>query len=112
MTGVWDRAPEWVSYATFVGGGSDKFYEVRVDQQTSGTTSGWVVTKRYGRNPDTRGGQSREERYLSRDVAETNARNFMNSKVNEGYIPRPWPHGAAAMPDFRDPEAVERWLAT
>lgn len=102
--------PAWVGYADYVGGGSDKFYEVRVDEDTPGN---WLVTKRFGRNPDDgTGGQVHQERHVNRQAAEANAVKVYDSKLGKGYDPRPWPHGAAAMPDFQNPEAVERWLAT
>lgn len=106
---VTDRVPAWVSYAEYVGGGSDKFYEIRVDE---GVNS-WLLTKRYGARPDSRtNGQTRQESFPTQAAAEAEARKVFESKTNKGYDPCPWPHGAAAMPDFRSPEAVEKWLSS
>lgn len=103
------RVPLWVGYAEYIGSGSDKFYEARVDQDTVST---WLVTKRYGARPDTgEGGQIRQETFSSRVAAESAAVKVFDSKLDKGYDACPWPFGSAAMPDFRDPEAVERWLA-
>lgn len=107
---VWDRQPAMVTYATYVdpAANSDKFYEVRVDRQDDGQ---WRMTKRYGRNPDTKGGQTRPTVHPTEAAARDTARAAMNSKISEGYEPSPWPHGNEAMPDFHDLEATERWLA-
>ena len=53
-----DQEPVWVKYAEYIGDGSDKFYEVRIDMDDNGL---FYVTKRWGRRPDSGAGQIKVE---------------------------------------------------
>ncbi len=110
----WGHPPLWVEYAEYVGmngnnvsGESDKFYEVRVDPAPGGN---FYLTKRYGRRPDTKGGQTRQETFGTQQQAVAAGKQVIGAKIAEGYDAQPWPWGPAAVPDLSNREAVEAWL--
>lgn len=105
---VWNRAPRWVAYGEYVGGGSNKFYEARVDAEGGS----WVLTKRFGARPDTRGGQTRQESFATSEAAITAGTKVFNEKESKGYVQCAWPHGLEPIPDLNDPKAVEAWLSS
>ena len=84
--------PVWVKYLEYVGGGSDKFYEARVDMGEDGT---FYLTKRWGARPDAGGGQIKVEPYQTLTRAQTMANDIINIKVAKGYrvTERPWGAG-------------------
>jgi predicted DNA-binding WGR domain protein len=84
--------PVWVKYAEYIGGGSDKFYETRVDMDDDGT---FYLTKRWGARPDSGGGQIKVEPYQSLTAATNNADAILGAKIRKGYriTERPWGAG-------------------
>lgn len=77
-----DTEPLWVRYAEFIGGGHDKFYEVRVDLDDDGS---FVITRRWGARPDTGVGQIKIERRHQVTQAQGVALTFFLAKVKKGY---------------------------
>jgi predicted DNA-binding WGR domain protein len=74
--------PLWHRYAIYVGGGSDKYYEVSIDLNDGGA---YVLTKRWGRRPDNFDGQRKVEMYGSMAAAVTEANVHFSSKIGKGY---------------------------
>lgn len=83
--------PTWVKYAEYVGGGSNKFYEVRVDMGDDGR---FYQQKRWGRRPDAGGGQIKVLSYptLARAVGAADA--MLAEKIRKGYRLTDRPKGA------------------
>jgi predicted DNA-binding WGR domain protein len=80
---VKDTPPMWVRYAEYVRGGSDKFYEIRVDMDDNGA---FQVTARWGRRPDSGGGQAKVYDYVpSMGIATGHANELMRAKLRKGY---------------------------
>lgn len=77
-----DQEPVWVRYAEYVGDGSDKFYEVRVDLGDDGR---FILTKRWGARPDKGKGQIKVESYISLTSATGVANTQLASKLRKGY---------------------------
>jgi predicted DNA-binding WGR domain protein len=84
--------PVWVRYAEYTGGGSDKFYEVRIDMDEAGA---FWLTKRWGRRPDAGGGQTKPEQYQSLSSAQNAGLTMFGIKLGKGYreVERPWGAG-------------------
>ena len=83
--------PDWVRYAIYVGGTSNKFYEVRVDLLDDAT---WQMTVRYGRRPDIGAGSIKADTHPSMAIACALADNQMRSKIDKGYVETPRPDDA------------------
>lgn len=77
-----DQEPLWVRYAEYVGGGSNKFYEVRIDLADDGH---YVVTNRWGRRPDTGSGQIKEGVANTLPMAQRMALDKFALKLAKGY---------------------------
>lgn len=88
-----DQAPVWVKYLTYVGGGSDKFYECRIDLADNGT---YVLTKRWGRRPDRGGGQIKVSEHSSLSYARGLADGQIQTKMRGGYFESVRPESADA----------------
>src|SRR3954463_6461265 len=86
-----DQEPAWVRYAEFIGEGSNKFYEVRVDMDDDGA---FVITRRWGARPDTGAGQIRTETRHNMTQATGTALTYFTAKVAKGYREIPRPQGA------------------
>jgi predicted DNA-binding WGR domain protein len=86
-----DEDPVWVRYAELIGGGHDKFYEVRIDMDDDGT---FWLTKRWGRRPDAGGGQVKPEQYQSLNAAQSVGLDMLGQKILKGYREVERPHGA------------------
>jgi predicted DNA-binding WGR domain protein len=84
--------PAWVKYAEMIGGGHDKFYEVRVDMDDAGL---FYVTKRWGRRPDAGGGQIKVESSQSMSYAIGVADGMLAEKLRKGYMLTERPFGAS-----------------
>jgi predicted DNA-binding WGR domain protein len=84
--------PVWVRYAEWVSTAHDKFYEVRVDMDEDGT---FWLTKRWGRRPDSGGGQVKNEVYQSMQQAVNTATAALAGKVKKGYVECDRPLGAS-----------------
>jgi predicted DNA-binding WGR domain protein len=87
-----DTEPAWVRYAEYIGNGSDKYYEVRVDLGDDGL---FYVTKRWGRRPDTGAGQTKVEFSTSMLHATMMAKGALIEKVRKGYRECERPYGAS-----------------
>jgi predicted DNA-binding WGR domain protein len=77
-----DQEPAWVRYAEYVGGGHDKFYEVRVDLADDGS---FIITRRWGARPDTGVGQIKTEARHSMTQAVGTALTYFGAKIHKGY---------------------------
>jgi predicted DNA-binding WGR domain protein len=77
-----DQDPAWVQYAEFIGDGSDKFYEVRVDMDDDGD---FVITRRWGARPDTGAGQIKTETRYNMTQATGTALTYFMAKLHKGY---------------------------
>jgi predicted DNA-binding WGR domain protein len=77
-----DQEPLWVKYAEYIGNGSDKFYEVRIDLTDEGD---FCLTKRWGARPDTGRGQIKPEYYQSMSRAMGVADGQLADKLRKGY---------------------------
>jgi len=97
-----DQEPVWVEYAEYVGGGSNKYYEIRIDFADDGL---YVLTKRWGARPDTGKGQIKVETFTSLDRARGVADGQLASKLRKGYreCARPEAAGKQVVVDT-DPE--------
>jgi predicted DNA-binding WGR domain protein len=84
--------PAWVRYAEWISAAHDKFYEVRVDMGDDGT---FYLTKRWGRRPDSGGGQVKSEVYQSMEQAVNTASAALAGKVAKGYAEVERPYGAS-----------------
>lgn len=91
-----DTEPLYVHYATFVGGNSNKFYEVRIDLADSGL---YVLTKRWGARPDQGKGQIKVETYAMMPSATAQADAAIAAKISRGYRPSPRPDSANGQVD-------------
>jgi predicted DNA-binding WGR domain protein len=87
-----DQEPLWVKYAELIGGGHDKFYEVRIDLTDEGD---YCLTKRWGRRPDTGRGQIKPEYYQSMSRAMGVADGMLADKLRKGYLQCERPYGAS-----------------
>lgn len=87
-----DQEPVWVRYAEYIGGGSDKYYEVRVDFTDDGA---FLLTKRWGRRPDSGSGQIKAEPYSTLSGATQAASAMLADKIRGGYRECARPMGAA-----------------
>jgi predicted DNA-binding WGR domain protein len=87
-----DQEPLWVKYAEYVGNGSDKFYEVRIDLADDGQ---FVLTKRWGARPDVGRGQIKPEYYITLVHAQNNADAALGGKLRKGYVLAPRPYAAS-----------------
>jgi predicted DNA-binding WGR domain protein len=87
-----DQEPVWVRYAEYIGGGSDKFYEVRIDMDDNGL---FYVTKRWGRRPDTGAGQIKVESSQNMSYAMGVADGMLAEKLRKGYRLTERPRGAS-----------------
>jgi predicted DNA-binding WGR domain protein len=87
-----DEEPVWVKYAEYIGGGSNKFYEVRVDMGDDGT---FYLQKRWGARPDSGAGQIKVEPYQSLNAATNNANAILKGKLDKGYRLTDRPLGAS-----------------
>lgn len=87
-----DQEPLWVRYAEYVGDGSNKFYEVRIDLTDEGE---FCLTKRWGARPDTGRGQIKPEYYSGLALATTRANAQLEEKIAKGYqvVARPYAAG-------------------
>lgn len=100
--------PVWVRYAEYIGGGHDKYYEVRIDMDDNGW---FVLTKRWGRRPDSGAGQTKTEEYVTINTATQAALSMLAEKIRKGYreCERPWGAGNKVRrengPDFYDENA-------
>jgi len=89
---VRDTEPVWVKYAEYIGGGSDKFYELRVDLTDEGT---FQMTARWGRRPDTGVGQTKVyDVTRSMGSATAHAEALFREKIKKGYRVAERPHAA------------------
>jgi predicted DNA-binding WGR domain protein len=77
-----DTEPAWVRYAEYVGDGSNKYYEVRVDLADDGR---YIVTRRWGARPDTGAGQIKGEAWPTLQGAMYGAREHLSAKISKGY---------------------------
>ena len=84
--------PVWVRYLEFIGSGSDKYYEARIDFHDDGL---FYLTKRWGRRPDGGAGQTKVEAYQNLPGAQFAATEILNAKKANGYreCERPWGAG-------------------
>lgn len=102
-----NQEPVWVRYAEYIGGGHDKYYEVRIDMADDGL---FYVTKRWGRRPDSGGGQIKVESSQSMSYAMGVADGMLAEKLRGGYRMVERPLGADNKvrheygPDFYDEE--------
>jgi predicted DNA-binding WGR domain protein len=103
-----DQEPLWVKYAEYVGNGSDKFWECRVDLADSGE---FVLTTRWGPRPDRGRGQIKTEYYTSMVHTTNNADAKLGAKLRKGYrlVDRPLAASNQVFketgPDYYDPDA-------
>jgi predicted DNA-binding WGR domain protein len=75
--------PVWVKYAEFQGGGSDKYYELRVDMTDEGM---FQITARWGRRPDQGSGQTKVyDVTRSMGSATAHAEALFREKIKKGY---------------------------
>lgn len=80
---VRDTLPVWVRYAEYIGGGSDKYYELRVDLTDQGA---FQMTARWGRRPDTGTGQTKVyDVTRSMGSATAHAEALFREKIKKGY---------------------------
>jgi len=100
-----NQEPVWVRYAINTSPGHDKYYEVRVDMDDNGL---FYVTKRWGRRPDSGGGQIKVESSQSMSYAIGVADGMLASKKRGGYVEIERPESADNKvrrergPDFYD----------
>jgi predicted DNA-binding WGR domain protein len=87
-----DDEPLWVRYAELSNAEHDKWYETRIDIADSGE---YVLTKRWGRKPDTGRGQIKVEYYRAMGRAINVAETIMTSKIRKGYLGCERPYGAS-----------------
>lgn len=97
--------PVWEMYAIYVGDGSDKFYEVRIDMDDDGT---FWLTKRHGRRPDVGNGRLIFENYQTMHAAQVEANDIFNAKLLKGYRATPRPVGASHVISDRINDDEER----
>jgi predicted DNA-binding WGR domain protein len=95
-----DQTPAWTQYAINTSGSHDKYYETRIDL----ADDGWfVLTKRWGRRPDTGKGQQKTEIYQSMSTAMGVAHGQLEDKIRGGYY-------LVDRPDTADSQVVtEDW---
>jgi predicted DNA-binding WGR domain protein len=86
-----NEEPTWVRYAEYVGGGSNKFYEARIDLGDDGL---FWLTKRWGARPDAGGGQTKAEHYATLKSAIGAANEILEAKRRKGYRLTERPRGA------------------
>lgn len=80
---VRDTKPVWVKYAEYIGGGSDKYYELRVDLTDAGV---FQMTARWGRRPDVGTGQTKVYDVVrSMGSATAHAEALFREKIKKGY---------------------------
>jgi predicted DNA-binding WGR domain protein len=99
-----DQPPAWSRYAINVSPTHDKFYECRVDLDDSGI---FVLTKRWGRRPDTGKGQIKTELFQSMSTAMGTAEGQLANKLRGGYelVDRPESaNGQVVTEDWGDDE--------
>jgi len=77
-----DQEPVWVKYLIYVNGGSNKYYECRLDMADDGAI---VLSKRWGRRPDFGTGQVQTERHPSLGIAMSVADAQIENKIRKGY---------------------------
>jgi predicted DNA-binding WGR domain protein len=87
-----DQEPVWVKYAEYIGDGSDKFYEVRIDMGDDGK---FYLQKRWGARPDSGAGQIKVETYTTMNAATAMANDIFRQKVRKGYFVSERPLGAS-----------------
>ena len=81
---VRDTLPVWVKYAEYIGGGSDKYYELRVDLTDEGA---FQMTARWGRRPDKGTGQTKVyDVTRSMGSATAHAEAMFREKIKKGYV--------------------------
>jgi predicted DNA-binding WGR domain protein len=103
-----NQEPVWVRYAEYIGGGSNKYYEVRVDFSDEGM---FILTKRWGARPDSGGGQIKVEEYQTLNQATQAALGMLAEKLRKGYREVERPMGADNKvrreygPDYYDEDA-------
>ena len=83
--------PVWVKYAEYVGGGSNKFYEVTIHMGDDGA---FYLQKRWGARPDSGGGQIKVEPFYSLASAQAHANDIFSQKITKGYYVTERPYGA------------------
>lgn len=89
---VRDTLPVWVKYAELIGGGHDKYYELRVDVLDSGS---FQMTARWGRRPDRGMGQTKVyDVTRSMGSATAHAEALFREKTKKGYRETDRPHAA------------------
>ena len=75
--------PVWVKYAELIGGGHDKYYELRVDLDDNGM---FQMTARWGRRPDRGVGQTKVYDVVrSMGSATSHAEALFREKLRKGY---------------------------
>jgi predicted DNA-binding WGR domain protein len=87
-----EEEPVWVRYAEWISAKHDKFYEIRIDMDETGT---FWITKRWGRRPDSGGGQVKTETRQNAGQAQSMAESYFASKVGKGYTEVERPKGAS-----------------
>jgi predicted DNA-binding WGR domain protein len=103
-----NQEPVWVKYLINTHGDHDKYYECRIDMTDEGE---FVLTKRWGRRPDSGGGQIKTEYFQSMARAMGAADAQINNKVRGGYSPIDRPDSADNKvrreygPDYYDEDA-------
>jgi predicted DNA-binding WGR domain protein len=88
-----DQEPLWVRYAEFIGSGSDKFYEVRIDLDDDGD---FITTNRWGPRPDQGKGQIKTTVASSLAMAQNLALDKFRAKLRKGYTETERPLAASA----------------
>ncbi len=86
-----NEEPAWAKYAEYVGGGSDKFYEVTIHLGDDGL---FYLQKRWGARPDAGGGQIKVESSQSLNYAIGKADDIFSQKIRKGYRVTDRPKGA------------------
>jgi predicted DNA-binding WGR domain protein len=82
---VRDTLPAWVRYAEYIGGGSDKYYELRIDMLDTGQ---FQMTARWGRRPDQGSGQTKVYDVVANmQIATGHANALYQAKLAKGYRP-------------------------
>lgn len=99
-----DQPPAWSRYAINTSPGHDKYYETRIDMADDGT---FVLTKRWGRRPDTGKGQTKVELFQSMSTAMGVADAQLANKLRGGYDLTERPASADGQVEV---ETVSHWM--
>jgi predicted DNA-binding WGR domain protein len=86
-----DQEPMWFRYAEYVGDGSNKYWEARIDLADDGQ---FILTTRWGAKPDRGAGQIKTAPFARLPHAQNSALNQFGAKIKKGYAEVDRPHAA------------------